>query len=98
MEKILSMLRGHQAFRDLLEGEGILEVPIPLPVLFEILDAAGFTAAEYHRFISNQARLCRREMKERKTQNPVLGDYLSALTELAKAYAAYLARGEKASS
>lgn len=90
MEKIFEGLRGQRSSIEFLKGEGILEVPIAIPLLFDVLEAACFSPEGCYDFLREQSRLCHHEVAVEKTENSVLGDYLSALRGTVKLYAEFL--------
>ena len=90
MQSILRTLEGQRAYEEFRKGEGILEVYIPAPQLFAVLDEAGFSMEESHHFLSFQGRLCYDELTEKQTENPVLRDYLAALNKIAELYAKFI--------
>lgn len=90
MQGILEELKGQPSYQEFLKGEGIIETHIPLSLLFDVLEAGGFSFDEYHLFINAQGRLCSKELASQKTENPVLADYLKALNQIAESYARFV--------
>jgi hypothetical protein len=90
MREILNEIEPQDVFSEFLAGEGILEVPIPMALIFNILDAADFAQEQSHAFISAQWKLCQDELSGQKTQNAVLEDYLKTLNDIMKLYDDFL--------
>jgi hypothetical protein len=98
MQGVLEELKGQPSYQEFLKGEGIIETHIPPSLLFDVLEAAGFSFNEYHLFINVQGRLCYKELASQKTENPVLADYLKALNEIAESYAAFIKKEKQAAN
>jgi hypothetical protein len=90
MKDILLTIYKEDFFKDFLEGEGILEMPIPIPLLFDILEAAGFADDESIKFIIAQTRICQKELEDESTQNTVIEDWFMELNELTRTYMEFL--------
>ncbi len=90
MKEILLAIYKEDFFKDFLEGEGILEMPIPIPFLFNVLEDAGFSDEESIKFIISQARICQRELADESAENTVIEDWLTELNNLAKIYNDYI--------
>lgn len=95
MKDILLTIYKEDFFKDFLEGEGILEMPIPIPFLFNILEAAGFSDEESIKFIIAQTKISQKELDDESTQNTVIEDWFMELNELTKLYKEYLQRNKR---
>lgn len=91
MKNILLSIYKEDYFKDFLEGEGILEMPIPAPILFSVLEEAGFSDEESLDFIISQARICQKELIENEnSENTVIEDCFNELTKLINVYAEFV--------
>jgi len=90
MKEILLAIYKEDFFKDFLEGEGILEMPIPIPILFNILEEAGFSDEESINFIISQAKICLKELEDEAAENTVIEDCFAELNEFAKSYNKFL--------
>lgn len=90
MKDILLAIYKEDFFKDFLDGEGILEMPVPTPFLFNVLEKAGFSDEESMKFIISQTKICQRELANESTQNTVIEDWFIELNELTRKYLEYL--------
>lgn len=95
MKEILLAIYREDFFKDFLEGEGVLEIPIPIPILFNLLEEAGFSDEESLQFIISQAKICHKELADEAAENTVIEDWLLELNEFAKAYTEYLNKNKE---
>jgi Fe-S-cluster containining protein len=65
MQTILDELKELPTFPRFLAGNGILEAPIPGPMLFAVLKTAGLREEEHAAYVLGQAALCQRELESR---------------------------------
>ncbi|MCX7913306.1 MAG: hypothetical protein N2511_01835 [Thermodesulfovibrionales bacterium] len=95
MKEILLHIYKEDFFKDFMEGEGVLEMPIPLPLLFDILEEAGFSDEEMLQFIISQVKLCLRELTEGNAENTVIEDWYNELIEFVKEYNNFVDKSKK---
>ncbi len=87
MKEILLSIYKENYFKDFMEGEGVLEMPIPVPILFNVLEDAGFSDKESLHFIISQAKICKKELiEDGNVENTVIEDWFNELNELISAY------------
>ncbi|MCX8031083.1 MAG: hypothetical protein N3A59_05850 [Thermodesulfovibrionales bacterium] len=90
MKEILLSIYKEDFFKDFMEGEGILEMPIPIAMLFPILYEAGFSEEGSLDFILTQTRICQRELNENNLENTVIEDWFNELLELLNSYVKFI--------
>lgn len=95
MKEILLAIYKEDFFKDFMEGEGILEMPIPIPILFNILEEAGFSDDEMLQFIICQARICRKELTEGSAENTVIEDWYHELIEFVQEYSNFIEKNKE---
>ncbi len=95
MKEILLAIYKEDYFKDFMEGDGVLEMPIPIPILFNILEEAGFSEEESLHFIISQARLCLKELADGNAENTVIEDWYNELTNFVRDYNEYVNKNKQ---
>lgn len=90
MKDILLTIYKEDFFKNFLEGEGILEMPIPIPFLFRVLEESGLSDEESIKFIVAQTKICQKELDDESAQNTVIEDWFTELKKLTRIYQEYL--------
>jgi Fe-S-cluster containining protein len=84
MGRLLDSLRQQKSYQVFLRSEGILEAAMPVPMLFDVLAAAGLAPQEHVLFVREQRRLCQREVALGHPSPRVLQDSLATLDNVAR--------------